>query len=576
MSYTKEYLDKDWRVKENANSNWSYAALRGYVSGKDIAKYTLSLIPSDIRQMHDDGYVHIHDLSDGIVAYCAGWSLQDLILKGLRSNRLGVPVSKPAKHFSSLLGQIMNFFFLVQSEFAGAQSFSSFDTFLSPYVAHDNLTYEQVKQELQTFIYNMNQPLRASGQSPFTNLTLDGNNTIMDNAPVVFAGKITKGYYKDYKKERLMIFKAFTEILTEGDGAGQTFVFPIPTLNINNDFDWDSEEFEIVLKNTRKYGNFYFANFVNSVLDPAETRSMCCRLSLNLEQIHKLHHSSAGLFGSSDMTGSVANVTINLPLIAYESKNEEDFFQKLDHIIERLAEYHLIKRQLSELTMDLGLTPYGAFYLSDIKKNYGSYFANHFSTIGIIGMEEAIKNLFGKQFNMFSHKKFAARVLDFINKKELEMQEKYNILFNLEESPAEGASYRLARKAKEKHPNIILAGTEEAPYLTNGVLPSVDITSDPFELADNQDGLLPKFTSGSVVHFFIDEQPSTRTLKAFIKSIIEHTDIPYFTITPTFSVCPIHGYIPGKHEYCPYCDLERIEKKQRKETENKVSFNVNI
>ncbi len=902
ITYTEEYLNNDWRVHENANSNRSYPALRGYVAGKDIAKYTLSLLPDDIVEMHNKGYIHLHDLSDGIVAYCAGWSLQDLILYGLRSSQMGTPISKPAKHFSSLLGQIMNFFFLLQSEFAGAQSFSSFDTFLSPYVVKDNLTYDQVKQELQTFIYNMNQPLRASGQSPFTNLTLDGNNSIMDTAPVVYAGKITNEYYRDYKKERLMVFKAFTEILTEGDGAGQTFPFPIPTLNIDKNFNYDSEEFEVVLENTKKYGNFYFANFVNSVLDPAETRSMCpldphekviikedryngrpklieignlggksdniytilsngkyvhgkfqkhenqkeiiihlvngheirmsenhlnfvkkdkgriieeligdelqegyylpfttkiiegevgnyelgyligayagdgsikenrvtfslndtskvivkerlqniikkyfsnnfctsqsghlvtfavnsealvgyinqyvkgqgrdkylteeilngtiefrqgiiegycdtdggsrdriytssrdmvdslnflasslglfttigkdnregrlgkgtvysvlihkptktqyqgyyfmedgywwvkidkiehtgntktmycfeiiddepmfnlgnglvthnCRLNLNLEQIHKLHHSSAGLFGSSDRTGSVANVTINLPLLAYESQNEKDFFKKLEHILERIGEYHKIKRELSEKTMDDGLTPYGAFYLKDIKEKYGSYFGNHFSTIGIVGMNETIKNLFGSEYNMYTHKDFAAKVLDFINDKELKLQEKYGFLFNLEESPSEGSSYRLAMKAQKLYPDIITAGTKDKPYFTNGVLPDVDSTSDPYLLADNQNGLLPKFTSGSVVHFFIDEQPSTKALKAFIKSIIKNTDIPYFTITPTFSVCPIHGYIPGKHEYCPYCDLERIQNKRKEKNNSNISFNIGV
>jgi len=897
-NFTQEYLS-DWRKNENANSIISIGAMRSYVADKDMALYTLEKLPEDIRELHNKGYVHLHDLGMGITLYCMGHSLQDLILKGLWNGKIGTVRSKPAKHFDALLGQIMNFFFLLQTESAGAQSFSNFDTFLSPYVYYDKLSYNEVKQALQNFIYSLNQPLRAGSQSPFTNLTLDGYNKDLDDTIVVYAGKYLKDKtYKDFKKERLMIFKAFTEILTEGDGMGQTFTFPIPTINISKDFDFNSELFDLVLENTKKYGNFYFANYVNSVLDPNDARSMCpldkhekvlirdrgnlklieigklggkdiyeiysdgkfvhgkfqvhpnqemmtvklanhhqikmsvnhlnfvkkekglpieeltgqqlkegyylpysikaydgeggnyelgyivgayagdgskdeyqvifslnnttklsvvnklkeyivkyftsstqiniknndkvvfviakspalisyvaqfvngsnaldkelngivfemskefrqglldgynatdgvttqniyristsspkmkdslimlasslgmitsifednregrfghntnyvvtfntltyknygdkyfeedgyiwykidkiiynnrtdtaycfeviddvpmftvgtsgvlthnCRLRLDLSQLRKHHHSTGGLFGSSEKTGSVAVSTINLPLLAYESNSEAEFFQKLDNIMEKMGEYHKIKREIVEDTIEKGLTPYIAYYYGDVKKRYGSYTANHFSTIGMIGMEETIKNLFGKEYNMFTHKEFAQKVLDFMLDKELKLQEKYEFLFNLEETPAEGASYRLAMKAKELHPDIITAD-EETPYFTNGVLPHVSSTNNPFKLADNQDQLVSKFTSGSVVHFFLDETPSLNSLRAFIKTIIERTDIPYFTITPTFGICPIHGYIPGNFDYCPYCEAE-----SNKDNENGPEFIIGV
>ncbi len=551
INLIEEYLEKsDWRVNENSNMNYSLQGLNFHISSSIIARYWLTkLYPQEVREAHEEGDFHIHDL--GILgAYCVGWDLYDLLLKGFG----GVPgkiESKPAKHFRTALGQIVNFFYTLQGEAAGAQAFSNFDTLLAPFVRYDNLTFREVKQALQEFLFNLNVPTRVGFQTPFTNITMDlfvPEN--LKDAPVVIGGKLMDATYGEFQEEMNMINWAFCELMMEGDAKGRIFTFPIPTYNITENFEWDNPNLDPIWEMTRKYGIPYFANYVNSDMKPEDARSMCCRLRLDNRELRKRQ---GGLFGSAPLTGSIGVVTINMPRIAYLATCEEDFFERLSHLME-LAKISLeIKRKVIEDFTEKGLYPYSRVYLSRIKECTGGYWTNHFSTIGLVGMNEACLNYLGVPITDPEGKEFAIKVLKFMREKIADFQEETGNYYNLEATPAEGASYRLAKKDKEKFSNIKTSGTDNAPYYTNSVHPPVNWTDDIFELLSHQNDLQVLFTGGTVVHLFIGEEiHSKEMVKKLVKTVVSNFQLPYFSITPTFSVCPIHGYIPGEYEFCPY------------------------
>ncbi|AEH44009.1 anaerobic ribonucleoside-triphosphate reductase [Thermodesulfatator indicus DSM 15286] len=556
INLIEDYLtQEDWRVQENSNMNYSLQGLNFHISSSVVARYWLTkLYPAEIGEGHREGDFHVHDL--GILGpYCVGWDLYDLLLRGFG----GVPgkvESTPAKHFRTALGQIVNFFYTLQGEAAGAQAFSNFDTLLAPFVRYDNLSYREVKQALQEFLFNVNVPTRVGFQTPFTNLTMDLKvpETLKDQA-VVIGGALKEETYADFQEEMDMINQAFCELMMEGDAKGRIFTFPIPTYNISADFDWDNEKLEPLWEMTRKYGIPYFANFVNSDMDPNDARSMCCRLRLDNRELRKR---LGGLFGSAPLTGSIGVVTLNMPRIAYLATCEEDFFDRLIRLME-LAKVSLeIKRKVIEDFTEKGLYPYSKVYLAGVKEQTGAYWTNHFSTIGIIGMNEACLNFVGEPIYTEVGKEWAKKVLLFMREKIFEFQEETGNLYNLEATPAEGASYRLAKIDKKKFSRIITAGTDEVPYYTNSVHLPVNYTDDIFEILTHQDDLQTLFTGGTVVHLFIGEEiPDTNIVKQLVRTIVNRFKLPYFSITPTFSVCPVHGYIPGKHVVCPYPHTEK-------------------
>ncbi len=555
INLIEEYLGKeDWRVRENSNMNFSLQGLNFHVSSSIIARYWLEkLYPRDVAQAHIEGDFHIHDL--GILGpYCVGWDLYDLLLRGFG----GVPgkvESAPAKHFRSALGQIVNFFYTMQGEAAGAQAFSNFDTLLAPFVAYDKLDYRDVKQCMQEFLFNVNVPTRVGFQTPFTNLTFDLKpSKLYAEQAVIIGGKAQDSSYGEFKKEMAMINRAFCELMMEGDAKGRIFTFPIPTYNITKDFDWDNSDYEPLWEMTRKYGIPYFANFVNSDMDPDDARSMCCRLRLDQRELRKR---GGGLFGANPLTGSIGVVTINLPRIGYFSTCEEEFFERLEALMELAKTSLEIKRKVIEDFTERGLYPYSKVYLDSVKKARGQYWANHFSTIGIVGMNEACLNFLNTPIYTTEGKEFALKVLKFMREKIAEFQESTGNLYNLEATPAEGTSYRLARIDKKKFPRIKTQGTQEVPYYTNSVHLPVHYTDDIFEILTHQDDLQVMFTGGTVVHLFVGEEiPDTTMVKELVKAVVTNFRLPYFSITPTFSVCPVHGYIPGKHEFCPYPHTE--------------------
>ncbi len=560
VNLIEEYLEKsDWRVNENSNMNYSLQGLNFHISSSVIARYWLTkLYPQEVREAHEDGDFHIHDL--GILgAYCVGWDLYDLLLKGFG----GVPgkiESKPAKHFRTALGQIVNFFYTLQGEAAGAQAFSNFDTLLAPFIRYDNLTFSEVKQALQEFLFNLNVPTRVGFQTPFTNITMD--LFVPDNlkdAPVIIGGKLMDATYSEFQEEMNLINWAFCDLMMEGDAKGRIFTFPIPTYNITKNFEWDNPNLAPIWEMTRKYGIPYFANYVNSDMKPEDARSMCCRLRLDNRELRKRQ---GGLFGSAPLTGSIGVVTINMPRIAYLATCEEDLFERLTRLME-LAKISLeIKRKVIEDFTEKGLYPYSKVYLSRIKECTGNYWTNHFSTIGLVGMNEACLNYLGVPITHPEGKEFAIKVLEFMREKLADFQEETGNYYNLEATPAEGASYRLAKKDKERFYNIITAGTHSAPYYTNSVHPPVSWTDDVFELLSHQNDLQVLFTGGTVVHLFIGEEiPNKEMVKRLVKAVVSNFQIPYFSITPTFSVCPVHGYIPGEFEFCPYEHTEEDLKK---------------
>ncbi len=551
------YLQElDWQVKENSNMTYSLQGLNNYISSEITKKYWLNKIyPPEIRNAYLKGDFHIHDL--GLLSvYCVGWDLFDLLMEGFK----GVPgktQSKPAKHFRSALGQVVNFFYTLQGEAAGAQAFSNFDTLLAPFIRYDNLSYKEVKQALQEFIFNMNIPTRVGFQTPFTNITLDLNvPSYYKDKGVVIGGKIQDATYGEFQEEMNMFNKALFEVMTEGDAKGRVFTFPIPTYNITKDFDWSNPVLDGLWEMTAKYGIPYFSNFVNSDMNPEDARSMCCRLRLDNRELRKR---GGGLFGSNPLTGSIGVVTINMPRIGYLSKNEGEFFQRLERLMELAKESLEIKRKVLENLTERGLYPYSKFYLRTIKQAFGEYWKNHFSTIGLIGMNEACLNLLGENIASKRGLEFTKKVMDFMRSKLQEFQDETGNIYNLEATPAEGTSYRLAKMDKERYPDIIVANEDEyrngaEPFYTNSTQLPVNYTSDVFEALDLQDELQSKYTGGTVLHIFAGERVNnSESIKMLVKRICEKYHLPYFTFTPTFSICPTHGYIAGEHFTCPKC-----------------------
>ncbi len=556
VSTVKGYLSReDWRVKENSNMTYSLQGLNCYLSSKVVSHYWLEQIyPLEIRNAHKSGDFHIHDL--GILgAYCVGWDLLDLLRRGFKGVS-GKVESKPAKHFKSALGQVVNFLYTLQGEAAGAQAFSNVDTYLSPFIRHDQLNYREVKQAMQEFIFNLNVPTRVGFQTPFVNFTLDLKvPKFMRDEPVIIGGMPQKETWPDFQDEMDMFVRAFGEVMFEGDGKGRPFTFPIPTLNITKDFDWENGNYGPLWEMTAKYGIPYFSNFINSDMSPDDVRSMCCRLRLDKRKLKKR---GGGLFGANPLTGSIGVVTLNMPRLGHLSKDEGEFFERLEDLM-LLAEHSLeVKRNVIENFTESGLYPYSAVYLENIKESFGSYWKNHFSTIGLVGMNECLLNLMDVNIADHEGRKFALKTMDYMRKRLGDFQAETENIYNLEATPAEGTTYRLARLDKKKYPTLIAANTHLSkdnglePYYTNSTQLPVDYTDDLFEALDLQDELQTKYTGGTVLHGFMGEKmPSTESVKRLVKKITENFSLPYFTITPTFSVCPEHGYISGEHEECP-------------------------
>jgi ribonucleoside-triphosphate reductase (formate) len=557
-----QYLDKiDWQVNENSNMDYSLQGLNNYVSSEISKVYWLNKIyPKEVRDAQLNGDFHIHDLNT-LAVYCVGWDLNDLLMSGFKGAR-GKIESSPARHLRTVLGQVANFFYTLQGEAAGAEAFSNFDTLLAPFIKYDNLTYAEVKQAMQEFIYNMNVPTRVGFQTPFTNITLDLNvPKHMADQHVVVGGKLQELTYREFQKEMDMFNRAFLEVMLEGDASGRVFTFPIPTYNITKDFDWDDPKLELLFKVTAKYGIPYFSNFVNSDMRPEDTRSMCCRLRLDTT---KLEQRGGGLFGANALTGSVGVVTVNLARIGYNAKSEEEFNAQVDRIMVTAKESLEIKRKVIERFTEANLYPFTKFYLRDTKQKFGEYWKNHFSTIGIVGMNEAIKNLIGEAEGTHSEKgrAFALRVMDHMRDRLVEFQKETGNNYNLEATPAESTAYRLAKKDKELYQAITCAneaGYKEGgePYYTNSTQLPVGYTDDMFEALDLQDEYQTRYTGGTVLHIFVGEKISdTRGVKNLVRKVCSNYRLPYFTITPTFSVCQSHGYMAGEHQKCPKCDTE--------------------
>ncbi|MGN6710659.1 ribonucleoside triphosphate reductase [Anaerocolumna jejuensis] len=543
-SYVKE---EDWRVKENSTVTYSVGGLILHNSGSVTANYWLSEIyDEEIAAAHRNADIHLHDLSM-LTGYCAGWSLKQLIKEGLG----GIPgkiTSSPASHLSTLCNQMVNFLGIMQNEWAGAQAFSSFDTYLAPFVKIDNLSYREVKQCIQSFIYGVNTPSRWGTQAPFSNITLDWTVPAdLAELPCIVGGKETDFLYKDCKKEMDMVNKAFIEIMIEGDANGRGFQYPIPTYSITRDFDWsDTENNRLLFEMTAKYGTPYFSNYINSDMEPSDVRSMCCRLRLDLRELRK---KTGGFFGSGESTGSVGVVTINMPRIAYLAEDEEDFFLRLDRMMDISARSLHVKRQVITRLLNEGLYPY--------TKRYLGTFDNHFSTIGLLGMNEVGLNAkwLGKDMTSRETQEFGVKVLNHMRERLSDYQEMYGNLFNLEATPAESTSYRLAKHDKKHYPDIKTAGNEgDTPYYTNSSHLPVGYTEDVFEALDIQDELQTLYTSGTVFHAFLGEKlPDWQAAAKLVKTIAENYKLPYYTLSPTYSICKDHGYLSGEQFTCPEC-----------------------
>jgi ribonucleoside-triphosphate reductase len=558
----------DWRVKENSNMAYSLQGLNIHVSTAVSTHYWLNKIYSPaVREAHLNGDLHVHDLYL-LAPYCCGWDLRDLLIKGFGGVE-GKIECKPPKHFRTVLGQVVNFFYTLQGEAAGAMAFANFDTYLAPFIRYDGLDYKVIKQCLQEFIFNMNVPTRVGFQTPFSNLTMDLTPpSMIADENVIIGGQPKSEKYGEFQAEMDMINKAFAEVMVEGDAKGRVFTFPIPTYNISKDFDWDNPVLDKVWEMTAKYGIPYFANFVNSDMKPEDARSMCCRLRLDNRELRKR---GGGLFAANPLTGSLGVVTINLPRLAYLAKKNNDnfdeakadFYQRLDKVMLLAKESLDVKRKVIERFTEQGLYPYSQVYLSGIKERFGQYWKNHFNTIGINGMNEACLNLIGKDLMDKEAHDFALEVMTYMRDKLAEYQDESDQLYNLEATPAEGATYRFARHDKEQFPDIITANEKSVqehnaePYYTNSTHLPVDSTDDIFEALDRQDDLQALYTGGTVLHGFVGEKlPSNESTKKLVRKIAENYHLPYYTITPTFSICPKHGYLPGEHFYCPKCDEE--------------------
>jgi anaerobic ribonucleoside-triphosphate reductase len=551
-----EYLDrKDWRVCANANIGYSVGGLILNISGKMVANYWLNHIyPSSVGQAHRVADFHIHDL-DMLGGYCAGWSLRTLLNEGFN----GVPnkvEAGPPKHMSSAIGQIVNFLGTLQNEWAGAQAFSSFDTYMAPFIRADKLPYAEVKQNMQELIFNLNVPSRWGSQTPFTNLTFDGTcpEDLRSQHPLI-GGKEMPFTYGDLQEEMEQISRAFIEVMTEGDRKGRVFTFPIPTYNISKDFPWDSPNTDLLFEMTAKYGIPYFQNFVNSELNPNMIRSMCCRLQLDLRELLKRGN---GLFGSAEQTGSLGVVTINCARLGYlYAGDEKKMFERLDELLQLAKESLEIKRKVSQHYLDQGFYPY--------TKRFLGTFRNHFSTIGVNGINEMIRNFTKDEENIATPwgYAFASRLLDHIRFRMVEFQEETKHMYNLEASPAEGTTFRFAKEDKARFPGILQAGTLANPYYTNSSQLPVSYTDDPFVALQHQESLQRKYTGGTVFHLYMTERlSSSKACKTLVRRTLERFRVPLITITPTFSICPKHGYLAGEHKYCPMCDQELIIQKQ--------------
>ncbi len=552
-----KYLDiEDWRIRENSNMSYSLQGLNNYLSSTLIAKYWISrLYPPVIGNAHLHGDVHIHNL--GVLgAYCVGWDLRELLLSGF-GGVSGKIESKPAKHFRTALGQIVNFFYTLQGESAGAQAFSNFDTYLAPFIRSDGLNYREVKQSIQEFFFNINIPTRVGFQTPFTNVTFDLTvPNFISNEPVIIKGQISNDTYSEFQDELDIFNMAFAEVMNEGDAKGRVFTFPIPTYSITRNFDWDSPVAKKIFSVTAKYGAPYFSNFINSDMKPEDVRSMCCHLRIDNRELRKR---GGGLFGANPLTGSIGVVTINLPRIGYLHNSEEKFFERLAELMDLAKDTLEIKRKLLERFSENGLYPYSKHYLKKVKEAFRRYWQNHFSTIGILGMNEAILNLFGYDITGREGLSFAIRVLKFMKKNLSNYQEETGNIYNLEATPAEGASYRLARIDKRKYPNIIVANEKyllegAEPFYTNSSQLPVDFQGDLFEALEHQDNLQTLYTGGTVFHVYQGEcVHSWKAAAELVKKIAENSQLPYFTLTPVFSVCPTHNYISGEYAKCPTC-----------------------
>lgn len=558
-----DYLGRnDWRIKENSNMTYSLQGMNFHISSLIVSQYWLNQIyPPEIRQAQASGDFHIHDL--GILGvYCVGWDIRDLLLEGFKGVR-GKVASGPAKHFRSILGQIVNFFFTLQGEAAGAQAFSNFDTLLAPFIHYDNLDYRQVKQGLQEFVFNMNVPTRVGFQTPFTNVTLDLKvPEFMKNEPVVIGGRYMDATYGDFQAEMDMFNQAFAEVMMEGDVEERVFTFPIPTYNISEDFDWDNPNYYKIWEMTAKYGIPYFSNFIGSDMNPEDARSMCCRLRLDNRELRKR---GGGLFGANPLTGSIGVVTINMSRLGYLAQDKEDFYQRLSTLMDMAHNSLEIKRKILENLTESGLYPYSQFYLRNVKEAMGQYWKNHFSTIGLIAMNEACLNFLGSDIASEEGMAFAQEVMDFMRQRLLTYQEETGNIYNLEATPAEGVSYGIARKDKEAYPNIIVANEADyrrgaEPYYTNSTQLPVNYTDDLFKALSLQDQLQTRYTGGTVFHIFLGESvPSIDSTRKLVKKVCEQFRLPYFTLSPTFSICPSHGYISGKNYNCPICAAEGKE-----------------
>ncbi len=549
------YLDcLDWQVKENSNMAYSLQGLNNYVANEVSKNYWLNRIYSEeIREAHNSGDIHIHDL--GLLSvYCVGWDLQDLLKNGFKGVS-GKAESAPAKHFRSALGQIVNFFYTLQGEAAGAQAFSSFDTLLAPFVRADNLGFKEVKQAIQEFVFNLNVPTRVGFQTPFTNITMDLEPpSTLANQSVILGEKLLDTTYSDYQSEMNLINSAFLEVMSEGDANGRVFTFPIPTYNITKDFNWENPDLENLWKVTAKYGIPYFANFVNSDLSVEDTRSMCCRLRLDTRELEKR---GGGLFGANPLTGSVGVVTINLASLGYEAKDKTEFFNMLDKRLKIARNSLEIKRDVLEGYTSKGLYPYTKFYLRHVRERFNSFWNNHFSTIGVIGANEGSINLLGKDIGTEEGQKFALDILNHIRSRLQEFQEETGNYYNLEATPAEGTGYRLAKIDKKRYPDMkysLLAEEENLPIYTNSTQLPVNYCDDIFAVMDLQDNLQTRYTGGTVQHIFLGEAaPNHLALRDFIRSIFENYHMPYITISPSFSICENHGYLNGEVGECPHC-----------------------
>jgi anaerobic ribonucleoside-triphosphate reductase len=552
-----QYLEvEDWRVRENSNMSYSLQGLNNYLSSTVIAKYWITRIyPSRVADAHHSGDLHIHDL--GVLGpYCVGWDLRELLLSGF-GGVSGKVESVPARHFRTALGQVVNFFYTLQGEAAGAQAFSNFDSYLAPFIHYDRLSLKQVKQALQEFLFNINVPTRVGFQTPFTNVTLDlAIPEFMKDEPVLFAGKVMDETYGDMQEEMDMFNTAFAEMMIEGDAKGRVFTFPIPTYNVTKDFRWESQAVQKVFEATAKYGVPYFSNFVNSDMKPEDVRSMCCRLRIDNRELRKR---GGGFFGANPQTGSIGVATINLPRIGYLAKDEDEFFERLGELMEVAKDSLEIKRKgLEQFTVG-GLYPYSMHYLRVIKESFGKYWKNHFSTIGLVGMNEAVLNLFGRSIATSEGLEFAMRVLSVMRSKLADFQEETGNIYNLEATPAEGTSYRLARIDKGKYPDIIVANERRVakgaePFYTNSSQLPVDYGGDLFEALEHQDRLQTLYTGGTVFHIYLGEKlHSWRAAAEVVKKVAWNAHLPYFTLTPTFSICPTHGYLSGEHRRCSFC-----------------------